>query len=219
MIVAKQKPLEEIQKIIDSYDRLLILGCGTCVAICFAGGEKEVAVLATSLRIAEKVSGKRKELKEYTIERQCEWEFVDNIKEQIKEVDAILSLGCGVGVQAISERYPEIPVLPGLNTLFFGMPVEDRIWIERCAGCGDCMLDKTAGICPITRCAKGLFNGPCGGSEGGKCEISSDIPCAWQLIYDRLSTRGQLSKLEEIEPPRDWSTSHSGGLRKVSQGD
>ncbi len=137
----------------------------------------------------------------------------------MKEVDAILSLGCGVGVQAISERYPGIPVLPGLNTLFMGMPVEESVWIERCAGCGNCMLDRTAGICPIARCAKGLLNGPCGGSEGGKCEISSDTPCAWQLIYDRLSARGQLNKLEEIEPPRDWSTSHAGGLRKVARGD
>jgi ferredoxin len=219
MIVAKQKPFEEIKTMIESYRRVLVLGCGTCTAICFAGGEKEVGVLASSLRIAEKLSGNQKEIKEYTIERQCEWEFIDEIKEYIKDVDAILSLGCGVGVQAVGERYPDIPVLPGLNTLFFGMPVEDRVWIERCAGCGNCMLDKTAGICPIARCAKGLLNGPCGGSEGGKCEISSDIPCAWQLIYDRLSARGQLNKLEEIEPPRDWSSSHAGGLRKVTLDD
>lgn len=219
MIIAKQKPLEEIQKIIAPYERVMILGCGTCVAICFAGGEKEVGVLASSLRIAEKISGKKKEIREHTIERQCEWEFVDELKEHIQEADAILALGCGVGVQAVSERYPDIPVLPGLNTLFFGMPVEPAVWIERCAGCGNCLLDKTAGICPIARCAKGLLNGPCGGSEGGKCEISTETPCAWQLIYDRLSARGQLFKLEEIEPPRDWSTSHAGGLRKITQGD
>jgi ferredoxin len=219
VIVAKQKPLEEIQKMIDPYERILVLGCGTCVAICLAGGEKEVAVLASSLRMAEKLSGKKKELKEHTIERQCEWEFVDELKEHVKDVDAVLSLGCGVGVQAVSERYPDIPILPGLNTLFFGMPVEENVWIERCAGCGNCMLDKTGGICPIARCAKGLFNGPCGGSSGGKCEISSETPCAWQLIYDRLAARNQLSKLEEIEPPRDWSTSYAGGLRKVAQGD
>jgi ferredoxin len=218
MIVAKQKPLEEIEKIIDPYQRILVLGCGTCVAICMAGGEKEVGILASSLRIAEKVSGKPKEIKEHTLERQCEWEFIDDLKDQIKGIEAVLSLGCGVGVQAISERYPDIPILPGLNTLFMGMPVEESVWIERCAGCGNCMLDRMAGICPIARCAKGLLNGPCGGSEGGKCEISSDTPCAWQLIYDRLETRGQLNKLEEIEPPRDWSTSHAGGLRKVTQG-
>jgi ferredoxin len=219
MIVAKQKPIEEIEKMLESYERILVLGCGTCVAICFAGGEKEVGVLTASLRIMEKLAGKKREFKEHTIERQCEWEFIDEIKEHINSADAILSLGCGVGVQAISEKYPQIPVLPGLNTLFFGMPVEESVWMERCAGCGNCMLDKTAGICPIARCAKGLFNGPCGGSSKGKCEVSPETPCAWQLIYDRLSASGKLAKLEEIEPVRDWSSSHAGGLRKVVQGD
>ena len=217
MIVGKQKPLEEIQKLIESYNSVLVLGCGTCMAICFSGGEKEVAVLATTLRISEKMTGVAKEIKEQTIERQCEWEFVEELKEPLKGVEAILSLGCGVGVQAISEKYPDVAVLPGLNTLFMGMPVEESLWIERCAGCGNCILEKTAGICPTARCAKGLLNGPCGGSVDGKCEISADIPCAWQLIYDRLSARGQLTRLEEIEPPRDWSTSQSGGLRKITQ--
>ena len=216
MIIGKQKPLEEIEKMIDPYGRLLVLGCGTCVAICLAGGEKEVAVLASTLRMAEKVAKKNKEIKEHTVERQCEWEFLEDLKERVKESDAILSLGCGVGVQAVSEKYPEIPVLPGLNTLFLGMPLEHGVWVERCLGCGTCILDKTAGICPIARCAKGLLNGPCGGSSGGKCEISKETPCAWQLIYDRLAALGQLAKLEEIQPLRDWSTSYSGGPRKVT---
>ena len=216
MIIAKQKPLEEIQKMIEPYDRVLVLGCGTCVAICFAGGEREVGILASSLRMADKVSGREKEIKEHTIERQCEWEFVDGLKEHLDEVDAILSLGCGVGVQAVSERYPGIPILPGLNTLFFGMPVQEGVWVERCAGCGNCMLDKTAGICPIARCAKSLFNGPCGGSVGGKCEVSPETACAWQLIIDRLTAAGQLDRLNEIEPPRDWSTTYSGGPRRIT---
>ncbi len=216
MIVGKQKPLEEIEKMIEPYGRLLVLGCGTCVAICLAGGEKEVAVLASTLRMAEKVAKNSKEIKEHTVERQCEWEFLEDLKERVKESDAILSLGCGVGVQAVSEKYPEIPVLPGLHTLFFGMPLEHSVWAERCLGCGTCILDKTAGICPTARCAKGLLNGPCGGSSGGKCEISKDTPCAWQLIYDRLAALGQLAKLEEIQPLRDWSTSYAGGPRKVT---
>jgi len=216
MIIGKQKPLEEIEKMIDPYGRLLVLGCGTCVAICLAGGEKEVAVLTSTLRMADKVAKKNREIKEHTVERQCEWEFLENLKERVKEADAILSLGCGVGVQAVSEKYPEIPVLPGLNTLFLGMPLEHGVWVERCLGCGTCILDKTAGICPIARCAKGLLNGPCGGSSGGKCEISKDTPCAWQLIYDRLAALGQLAKLEEIQPLRDWSASHAGGPRKVT---
>ena len=216
MIVAKQKPLEGIRGMIEGYERVLILGCGTCTAICLAGGDREVAVLAASLRMADKVAGKSRLFRELTVERQCEREFLDSIDEESREVDAILSLGCGVGVQAVSERLPELLVLPGLDTEFMGMPQEEGVWIERCSGCGSCILDRTGGICPITRCAKSLLNGPCGGSVEGKCEVDPDTPCAWQLIYDRLGALGQLDKLEEIEPPKDWSTSWSGGLRKVS---
>ncbi len=216
MIVAKQKSLEEIRQMIEGYERILLLGCGTCVAICMAGGDREVAVLASSLRLADKISSKNRMFREHTVERQCEWEFLDTIEEQVKEVDAILSLGCGVGVQAISERFPKIAVLPGLNTLSMGMPQEEGVWVERCSGCGNCILHKTGGICPITRCAKSLLNGPCGGSVGGKCEIDPDTPCAWQTIYDRLASMGQLDKLQEIEPVKDWSTSLAGGPRKIT---
>ncbi|MBA7500761.1 hypothetical protein ES704_03521 [subsurface metagenome] len=216
MIVAKQKSLEEIRQMIEGYERILLLGCGTCVAICMAGGDREVAVLASSLRLADKISSKNRMFREHTVERQCEWEFLDTIEEQVKEVDAILSLGCGVGVQAISERFPKIAVLPGLNTLSMGMPQEEGVWVERCSGCGNCILHKTGGICPITRCAKSLLNGPCGGSVGGKCEIDPDTPCAWQTIYDRLADMGQLDKLQEIEPVKDWSTSLAGGPRKIT---
>lgn len=219
MIIAKQKPLEEITQMIAPYRRVLVLGCGTCVAICFAGGEKEVGILAETLRIADKIAGKTREINELTIERQCEWEFIDELRDSLKDVDAVLSLGCGVGVQAVSERYPNATILPGLNTLFFGMPVEHTVWMELCAGCGNCMLDRTAGICPIARCAKSSFNGPCGGSSKGKCEVSPETPCAWQLIYDRLAALRQLNKMDEIEPIRDWSSSHAGGVRKVTQGD
>jgi len=204
MIVAKQKPLEEIRQMIEGYERILLLGCGTCVAICMAGGEKEVAVLASSLRMADKISGKNRIFREHTVERQCEWEFLDKIEEQVKEVDAILSLACGVGVQATSERFPEITVLPGLDTLFMGMPLEEGIWVERCAGCGNCLLDKTGGICPVTRCAKGLLNGACGGSKNGKCELNPEKDCAWILIYEQLKKQGKLELIKEFRPPRDY---------------
>jgi len=204
MIVAKQKPLEEIREMIEGYERILVLGCGTCTAICLAGGDKEVAVLVSSLRMADKISGKNRLFREHTVERQCEWEFLDEIEEQVKEVDAILSLGCGVGVQAISERFPEILVLPGLDTLFMGMPQEEGIWIERCSGCGNCILDETGGICPITRCAKGLLNGPCGGTRDGKCEVDPEKDCAWTLIYQRLEKQGKLELFDEYHPPRNF---------------
>ena len=205
MIIGKQKPLDEIKGMLADYEKVLILGCGTCVTICFAGGEKEVGILASSLRIAGRLDNKEKVIKEHTIERQCEWEFIDGIKDMVKEVDVILSLGCGIGVQALTERFPDSVVLPGLNTLFMGMPPEEGVWVERCSGCGDCILDKTAGICPITRCAKGLLNGPCGGYRDGKCEVDPKRDCAWILIYERLKERGQLDKLKTLEPPKDYS--------------
>jgi ferredoxin len=216
MIIAKAKPFENVKAMLEDHQKILVLGCGTCVAICFSGGEKEVGILTSALRMADKIAGVKRVYSEHTIERQCEWEFIDAIVDRVKEHDAILSLGCGVGVQALSEKFPGIPVLPGLDTVCMGMPEAEGVWVERCSGCGNCILDKTAGICPITRCAKSLLNGPCGGSAKGKCEISPDTACAWQLIIDRLSERGKLEMLDEIQPLRDWSSSHSGGPRRVT---
>ena len=219
MIVAEQKPLEEIRKLIAPYDRLLILGCGTCVTVCFAGGEKEVGVLASSLRIAEEIAGHPRRIAELTIRRQCEPEFVGEVREKLGDAQAVLSLGCGVGVQAIAQTLPGVRVLPGLNTKFMGETVEPGFWREACAGCGNCVLDLTGGICPIARCSKSLLNGPCGGSEGGRCEISKDIDCAWQLIYDRLSQLGRLDLMDEIIPAKDWSTARDGGPRRIIRED
>jgi ferredoxin len=219
MIVAEQKSLEEIKAMLAPYERVLILGCGTCVTVCFAGGEKEVGILASALRMATRIDGDPKVVDEATVQRQCEWEYLDTIKDRIGEYDVILSLACGIGVQALVERFPQARVLPGLNTTFLGLPVEQGLWSERCAACGDCILDKTGGICPIARCAKQLLNGPCGGSQNGKCEVNPDLDCAWQLIYDRLKALGQLDLLLEITPPKDWSTSRDGGPRKIVRED
>ena len=219
MIIAEQKPLDEIRAEIAPFKKVLILGCGTCVTVCFAGGEKEVGVLASLLRMASAVEGKESEFLETTVTRQCEWEFLDTAAEQIGSVDAVLSLGCGVGVQAISERFPGVRVYPGLNTSFMGLALEQGAWSARCAACGDCVLGSFAGVCPIVRCSKGLLNGPCGGSQDGKCEISSDIPCGWQLIYDRMETLGLLDTLEEIVPPKDWSAGLGRGARTITRED
>ncbi len=219
MIKAKQKPIAEIQQLIAPYNNVLVLGCGTCVTISFAGGEKEVAMLASSLRIASAMAGKQHTFTEATVQRQCEWEFIDAIANQIKRADAVLSLACGVGVQALAERYPDKVILPGVNTTFLGMAVEHGVLVERCRACGDCVLGLTAGICPIARCAKNLLNGPCGGSQSGKCEVNPETDCAWQLIYDRLGRLGQLDRLDAIMPPKDWSKDYDGGPRKIVRED
>jgi hypothetical protein len=102
-------------------------------------------------------------------------------------------------------------VLPALDTRFFGANIDEGTWSERCAGCGQCIVAATEGICPIARCSKSLLNGPCGGSQDGHCEVDAKIDCAWQLIYDRLEKLGRLDQLEEILPPKDWSRGRDGG--------
>ncbi len=219
MIVAEQKSLEEIKSLIRDAENVLVVGCGTCVTVCFAGGEREAAILSSSLRMATKLNGDSKNIQHVTVQRQCEWEYLDQIREKIKENDVVLSLGCGIGVQAIAEYFPEAWVVPGLNTTFLGLPTEQGVWVERCAACGDCILGLTGGICPIARCSKSLLNGPCGGSENGHCEINPDTPCAWQLIYDRLSSMNKLDALLELQPPKKWRTSRDGGPRKIVRED
>jgi ferredoxin len=219
MIIAEQKPLQEIKSLVGNAETVLVVGCGTCVTVCFAGGAREAAIIASSLRMATRLDGAKTEITDVTVQRQCEWEYLDEIKDAVGEADIVLSLGCGVGVQALVEHFPEAWVVPGLNTTFMGLPTEQGVWAERCAACGDCVLGLTGGICPIARCSKSLLNGPCGGSEDGHCEIDPDVPCAWQLIYDRLSAMGRLDALLEIQPPKNWQTSRDGGPRKIVRDD
>ncbi len=219
MIVGQQKPLDEIKAMVADYEKVLVVGCGTCVTVCFAGGEKEVGILASALRMATKLDGQNKEIVEATVQRQCEYEYNEEVAEQIKQADAVLSLACGIGVQTLTEQFPEKITLPGLNTTFLGQPMEQGVWNERCQACGDCVLAFTGGICPIARCSKSLLNGPCGGSQRGKCEIAPDVDCAWQLIYDRLKALGKLDLMMQINPVKDWSTSRDGGPRHIVRED
>jgi hypothetical protein len=155
-----------------------------------------------------------------TLERQCEWEFVEEISESVPEADAILSLGCGIGVQALAERFSEIPVYPGVNTSGLTMREEAGIWVARCAACGDCTLDETFGVCPVARCSKGLLNGPCGGTrEDGGCEVDLETNCAWKMIVDRAAARGELESLRAVRKPKDYSNSRHGGPKKVVRKD
>ena len=219
MIVGHQKPIEEIKKMVKPFRKLLILGCGTCVKTCFAGGEDETAALASALRMAFKMDGVTLEISEQTVERQCENEFIQEAAKKIGENDAVLSLACGAGVQAMAKRFPKAPIYPGLNTTFMGIQESHGVFTEECLGCGNCGLGVFGAICPVTRCSKKLLNGPCGGSQNGKCEVSPDIDCAWQQIIDRLKTLGQLDNLRTYIPPKNWKTSHAGGPRKLVRED
>jgi ferredoxin len=219
MIVAERKRIPELVEILKAHKKILVLGCGTCVTVCLAGGEREVSIIASALRIASRVQGLGFEIDELVIERQCDNIFIEQAAEAIQKCDTVLSLGCGAGVQAIAERYSQKPVYAGLDTAFLGILEERGVWTEKCAACGSCVLHKYGGICPVTRCAKHLLNGPCGGSREDRCEVRPDRPCGWQLIYTRLKNIGQLDRLKEIEPPKNWKSSLSGGPRVIIRED
>ncbi|MEJ2039118.1 MAG: methylenetetrahydrofolate reductase C-terminal domain-containing protein [Desulfosarcinaceae bacterium] len=220
MIVANQKPLAEIKEILAPYKKVLILGCGTCVKTCFAGGEDEVAVLASALRLANKMDGKAVEITEQTVERQCEDEFIQESASGIATSEAVLSLACGAGVQAMARRFRTTPILPGVNTTFMGVLEKPGLFTEECSGCGDCKLAVFAGVCPFTRCAKKLLNGPCGGSQNGLCEVNQETDCAWHLIIERLTALGQLDNLRTYIPPKNWRASlAASGPRKLIRED
>ena len=220
MITAEQKPLAEIYDVVSNYDKILILGCGSCVTVCMAGGEKEVGILASQLALAAKEHNKTISIDEHTITRQCDREFYDEeTAKKIAAADAVISIACGVGVQFCIECFPDAIVSPGLDTKFYGTTIEQGVWSERCAGCGACILEATGGVCPIVRCAKNLLNGPCGGSMDGKCEVNSEADCAWQLIQDRMKMLGRVDELREIREPKDWSKDRGGGPRIIVRED
>jgi len=219
MIVADKKPIEEIIDSIKDFSKILILGCNECVTVCEAGGKKEVGILASALRMYFLNQGQDVKIDENTLERQCDHEYLDEILDEVDQYDAIVSLACGVGVQFAAEKYFTTPLLPGVNTTFLGATEERGLWTERCQACGACVLATTGGICPVSRCAKRVMNGPCGGSSDGKCEIHGDVICAWQLIIERLKALDKMDTYETLPPIKDWSTDRAGGPRKVIRED
>ncbi len=204
MIVAERKPFEEIKDMLKGYKKVLNVGCGTCVAVCLAGGEKEVDVLNAELDMARKLDENPIELGAKTIERQCDREYLEALDDIVGEYEAIISMACGVGIQFLAERFPDKPVFPCVDTS--GMSVNQAVgWYEeRCRSCGSCVLGWTGGICPVTMCAKGLYNGPCGGTDNGSCEIQQDQPCAWFKIYERLAAQDRLDLIVEFKPITGW---------------
>lgn len=210
MIIAERKPLSEIYEMIKPYGKVLVAGCGTCTAFCAAGGPEEVDRLAEAI-LSEKpdlVVGKT------SIPRQCEDKFIGRLENKVADHDAVLSMACGNGVQAVATRFPSTPVLPALNTQFIGVEKEPGVWTENCMACGDCILWRTGGVCPVTRCAKSLLNGACGGASEGKCEVSSDRPCAWQEIYHALKRLDMLHFLRQKPQVKDWPV-HPGRMERA----
>jgi ferredoxin len=215
MIVAEPKPLKEVWEMVQGFRKILVLGCKGCVTVCNVGGAKEAAVLASALRIAARKHGQDVQVDAHTLERQCDPEYIDEVKDRIEDDEAVVSIACGVGPQFLSERYPAANVFPGVNTRFMGGAIEHGIWSERCAGCGTCVIHHFGGICPIARCSKSLLNGPCGGSSNGKCEVSKDVDCVWDMIVRKMTELGRLEALLEFVPPKSWTTARDGGPRRL----
>lgn len=219
MIRAVGKPLEEIIDMVKDFDKVLLAGCDGCVTVCEAGGSKEVQVLASALRLYFTKESKRMEIDETSLTRQCDKDYLHELLDKIDNYDAVVSLACGAGVQFMAEMYRQKPIFPGVDTCFIGVTEERGIWTERCQACGRCILADTGGICPIARCSKRMLNGPCGGSENGKCEVSSETDCGWHLIYERLKELGQLDRFKHPTDPKDWVSSRDGGPRKIVRED
>jgi hypothetical protein len=213
--ITAQKPLEELLETLGEAEKVFVVGCGTCPTMIGTGGIKQVNTLAEEIaERGKRVTGR------LVLPVACEplpFEAVEEFLELARAADAVIVMSCAYGVRNVADLL-ELPVLPGLNTLFIGREEDPGVFVEECSQCGDCVLGLTGGICPITRCAKSLLNGPCGGSVEGRCEVDKSIPCGWQLIIDRLRALGRLELLDEVLPIRDWSTSFSGGPRRYSLG-
>ena len=207
MIITKQKELKEILKCLEGEKNIFLIGCGECSTTCKTGGEDELK------KIKELLEKEGKAVTGYAIpEAPCiaakvKMELAKN-RKTIEASDAILVLACGLGVQSIAENLRiDKKVHVGCDTLFMGAIDGSGTFLEKCSACGDCILDLTGLICPVTRCAKGLLNGPCGGQDKGKCEVDKNRDCAWILIYNQLKKQGDLKRLKERRPPKDHSKS------------
>ncbi len=219
MIMAERKPMAELEAMLEPFAKIALVGCKGCVTVCNAGGEKEVGILSSQLKLSRRQQEKPLEIVEVTLERQCDPEFIEMLDVHLDGCQAVMSMACGVGVQLCAEKLTAMPVFPSLNTTFMGLTEQPGEYAERCQGCGACKLHLTGGICPVTRCSKSLMNGPCGGSMKGVCEVRPDIPCGWQVIIDRLEELGQLDNYEKIMDVNNWSTSRDGGPRRIVRED
>lgn len=205
MIITKQKDRSEILKYLGKEARIFIIGCGECATVCRTGGEKETADMKKFLE-GHGISVSGFCLPEAPCIASQARSAIGKNKKAIKESDALLIMACGLAVQSVKENMPFDKALHIANdTLFMGEVTKSGDFLERCGACGECILELTGGMCPVTRCPKGLLNGPCGGVNKSKCEVSPDIDCVWVLIYEDLKEKGKTYLLRNYTPPKDHS--------------
>jgi ferredoxin len=213
MIISEAKPLAELQDTLAPFGKLFLVGCAACATACKAGGEEEV------FRFQEWLAGQGKETTgSVVIDEACHLQRaardLRHHATAVAAADALVVLACGSGVQSISSNTGK-RVVGALNSLFLGNVRRFGQFEEMCSLCGDCILNETAGICPVTNCAKGLLNGPCGGMRDGGCEVDPDLDCAWRLIYERLQRQQRPGVLARRVPPKQWSRRRKPGRHRL----
>ncbi|MBE0577602.1 MAG: methylenetetrahydrofolate reductase C-terminal domain-containing protein [Desulfuromonadales bacterium] len=216
MIISQLKPLDELQQALAEFDKLFLVGCAACATACKSGGEEEIFKLQEWLVTLEKdVTGS------VVIDEACHImraaRDLRHHKNAVQSAEAVMVLACGSGVQSISSNVDK-RVVGGLNSMFLGNVRRFGHYEEMCSLCGDCILNETAGICPVTTCAKGLLNGPCGGMKDGHCEVDADIECAWRLIYERLQSQQRQGVFARRVPPKNWSRRRQPGRYQLNKG-
>lgn len=207
MIISKQKDKESFFDLIKKYNSFFLIGCSECASLCGTGNEEAIKELTEFLQSKGKTvtGGMVPKTGCQTLGTKIE---LKKHKEACEAADAFIVMSCGAGTQSATEIFPDKAVYPANDTLFLGNMTRFQMFDERCSLCGDCIIGKTAGICPVTNCPKGLLNGPCGGMSNGNCEVNSEIPCAWVRIYERQKRLGNLDEMKEIAEPKDWSAGH-----------
>ncbi|HTG82022.1 MAG TPA: methylenetetrahydrofolate reductase C-terminal domain-containing protein [Geobacteraceae bacterium] len=215
MIISKQKPLEEILAALEGCTKVFLVGCAKCATVCKSGGEEEV------FQMQERLSSSGFEVTgSIVIDEACHMlragRDLRGRKEAVEETDALLVMACGAGVQSVAGAAPKKSVA-ALDTLFLGNIRRFGQFEQKCSLCGECIVSETAGICPVTVCAKGLLNGPCGGMTDGRCETDPDLECAWVLIHERIAAKGVTSRLRKIVPAKDFSRMLKPGKLKVDK--
>ncbi len=205
MIITQKRELKDLMENIKDYKSFFLVGCSECAALCGTGGEPELSAMKEELeKQGKQVTGT------FVAKTGCQVlgtkiELKKTSKEAVENADCILVMSCGAGTQTAVELFKDKAVYVTNDSLFLGNMSRLQMFDERCSLCGECILDKTGGICPITTCPKGLLNGPCGGTNEGKCEVSSDIECAWVRIYNRLNDINRLDDMKKTVEPKNWA--------------
>lgn len=184
--------------------RVFLMGCGECATQSETGGEPQI------LDMKSRLEANGYEVVGWTVgEIVCHSNATKRDLRKAagsgEDADAIVVLACGAGTQSVAEARPKTPVFPGLESAFLGNVVRHGVFEERCSMCGSCVLDRTAGICPVTTCPKGLLNGPCGAMWEGACDVLGEgRPCVFVAIGERLAAQGRTAARRM--PPKDFSS-------------